>query len=237
VRSDCALAGFDLVQPLRVGWYNARVQGALQLDDLGSEAHLALVIGNTRALWPVFLAAIAGDAELAASQDPLDTYTERCITGLAARLGCAASVRFAHELGERRVAIQELAHIAGLAYLSETHQSVHPSYGPWHALRAAISVAVPGPAEPPSELAHPCGSCAGRCATAFERALATVDVPPTEANMRQNWGLWLACRDSCPIGREHRYSDGQLRYHYLREDRQLRNQWTGRDDSIDSKRK
>ena len=35
--------------------------------------------------------------------------------------------------------MQRLAHVAGLAYLSESHLSVHAEYGPWLGLRAAIS--------------------------------------------------------------------------------------------------
>jgi cyanocobalamin reductase (cyanide-eliminating) / alkylcobalamin dealkylase len=225
VRSGSALAGFDLVQPLRVGWYNARVEATLQLDDFGSEDHLALVIGNTRTLWPVFLDALAEDPGLAASRDPLDTYTTRSIERLASALCCDHDLRFAHELGERRVAIQQLAHAAGLAYLTETHQSVHPIYGPWLSLRAAISVGLPGPPGPRPELPHPCGGCARHCSPAFERALATVDRPPSEANMRANWAAWVALRDSCCVGREFRFGDGQLRYHYLREPEQLRKEW------------
>lgn len=230
VRSGAALAGFDLVKPLGVGWYNARVEGTLRLDSLGSEEHLALIIGNTRALWPVFLDALAADRALAACPDPLDAYTTRSMTRLASSLGCASSVRFAHARGKDTIAIQQLAHVAGLAYLTETHQSVHPTYGPWLSLRAAICVAVPGPAGPAPTLSHPCGGCARRCAPAFERALATVDAPPSEANMRANWLSWLAWRDSCAVGREHRFSDEQLRYHYLQDPDQLRRQWQGHGD-------
>lgn len=228
IRSGAARAGFDLVQPSKVGWYNSRVEGALRLDDLGSPDHLAIVIGNTRGLWPIFLDALARDPALAASAHPLDAYTVRSITRLASELGCAASVRFGHERGEGRIAIQQLAHVAGLAFLTETHQSVHPIYGPWIALRAVISLALPGPAGPSPVLLHPCGGCAGRCAGAFERALATVDSPPSEANLRAHWGAWVAWRESCSVGREYRYGEGQLRYHYLQEPEQLRREWRAR---------
>ena len=62
VRRECAAAGFDLVQPLQVGWYNAQVTGSLRLEDYGSAANLALVIGNTRALWEPFLHALSSDS-------------------------------------------------------------------------------------------------------------------------------------------------------------------------------
>ena len=220
LRVACSALGFDLVRPLRVGWYNAGVQGPLRLEDFGSEQHLALVVGNTRALWPVWLDALANDAALAAGPDPLDTYTERGLSRAIAGLGVPAVVRFAHETGSRQVAMQRLAHAAGLAYLTETHLSVHPTYGPWIALRAAVSVAVPGPAEPAPAIEHPCGGCARGCRPAFERALAAVPGPPNDASVAAAWRAWADFRAACPIGREHRYADAMLRYHYTK-DREL----------------
>jgi methylmalonic aciduria homocystinuria type C protein len=215
LRAACRDAGFDLLQPARVGAYNRVVEPALRLEDFGDEDHLVLVVGNTRALWPVLLDALRHDPQLASAPDPLDAYSERSLTRLVAALGVPASLRFAHEGGDRRVAIQRLAHVAGLAYETETHQSVHATYGPWIALRAAISVAALGPPQAPP-LAHPCGSCERGCRPAFERALLTLDGAPSEQNLRARWHVWLDCRDTCPIGREHRYSDAQIRYHYTR---------------------
>lgn len=213
----CRRFGFDLVQPLRVGWYNDAVAAPLRLEDFGSAEHLAVVVGNTRALWPVWRAALASDPALAACPDPLDTYTVRVLSQVVSGLGPLVSLRFAHEGGDRRIAAQRLAHAAGLAYLTETHASVHTLYGPWIALRAAISLAVPGPLGPPPELAHPCQGCARGCLPAFERALTTLDGAPSEANLRAHWQTWLAWRDACPVGRAHRYTDAQIRYHYLRD--------------------
>lgn len=216
LRARLAPRGFDLLRPFRVGAYNERVEPALALDDLGSGDHLALIVGNTRALWPVWLDALAADPALAARSDPLDAYTERALHDALAELRAPASVRFAHETGARRVAIQRVAHTAGLAYLTDTHMSVHPEYGPWVALRAVITVAVAGPPGGAAPMAHPCGDCAAGCRPAFERALATIAGAPSEENARTHWRDWLACRDACPVGREHRYSDAQIHYHYCR---------------------
>jgi cyanocobalamin reductase (cyanide-eliminating) / alkylcobalamin dealkylase len=209
--------GFDLVQPLKVGWYNDGVEAALRLDDFGSSEHLAVIVGNSRALWPVWRSALARDPALGDSSDPLDIYTERAVEQVVAGIGEPVSLRFAHAAKSRRVAMQRLAHAAGLAYLTETHMSVHPSYGPWIALRAALSFAIPGPPGRAPVLSHPCGGCAQGCLPAFAQAVATLDGAPSEANLRANWRLWLACRDACLVGREHRYFDDQIRYHYLRE--------------------
>lgn len=217
VRVGCERWGFDLTMPLQVGWYNGGVEPALRLDDFGASEHLAVIVGNTRALWPIWQAALERDPPLATSVDPLDLYTVRALNDVVAGLDARVSVRFSHEGGGRRIAMQRLAHVAGLAYLTETHMSVHPVYGPWIALRAVISVAIVGPPARAPSLPHPCGGCARRCLPAFEQAVSTLDGAPSEANLRANWQLWLACRDACPVGREHRYSDAQVRYHYLRE--------------------
>ena len=221
VRGACARFGFDLVQPLCVGWYNRHVEGSLRLEDFGSEQHLGLIIGNTRALWPVWMDALARDAELLAGPDPLDTYTERCVARAVEALGVPATVRFAHVVGERCVAMQRLAHAAGLAYSSETHLSVHPTFGPWIALRAAVTLAVPGPEGAEPALAHPCGGCAGGCRPAFERALAALTGPLSEASVLEAWQAWADFRGACPTGREHRYPEAMLRYHYTKDRRAL----------------
>lgn len=221
LRTGLTGAGIDLVQPLQIGWYNAAVTGALRLEDFGSGQNLGVVIGNTRALWPRLLARLRADPALRAAPHPLEQYTEECIAGAVRAAGAPARVRWSHDAGERRVAMQRLAHVAGLAYLSESHLSVHPSYGPWIALRAAVSFEVSAAAITRSELRHPCGGCHAHCAPAFARALASGGEPREAADIRANLPLWLAVRDACPTGRAHRYDDAQIRYHYLSEREQL----------------
>jgi len=174
LRRECSEAGFDLVQPLQVGWYNAQVSGPLRLEDFGSDSTLALVIGNTRALWPRFLSALRADPALQAAAHPLYAYTEQCIQRAAHTLERPWRLRWSHAGGDQLVAMQRLASAAGLAYLSQSQLSVHPQYGPWIGLRAALSIAAPGPPGPAPQLTHPCGGCAGRCLPAFERAVRDV---------------------------------------------------------------
>lgn len=232
LRARLGPAGFDLLEPLQVGWYNDRVEGTLRLEDFGSGAHLAVVIGNTKALWAKLLEALSRDAELASAAHPIHQYTERMVTRAVAALGIEASLRWSHDVGERRVAMQPLAHVAGLAYLSDSHLSVHAIYGSWIGLRAAVSFAVPGPASPAPELPHPCGGCSGQCLPAFERALKAMHGRLDEAAARANWQKWLACRDACPTGRQHRYSEPQIRYHYLEDRQQLRRPPLGEEEQV-----
>jgi len=206
--------GLDLIAPFQVGWYNAAVPGH-RLPDLGDPAHLGILIGNSRALWPRFLAARATDPGLAAAAHPLDAYVAGHVGAAVAATGVTHELRFAPEPPPRRVALQRLAEIAGLAALAPSHLSVHPVHGPWIGLRAAVVLAVPGPAEPPPPPAKAC-SCEDGCLPALERALAA-GAPATQADVRERWRLWLAVRDACPVGRASRYPDDQIRYHYTGE--------------------
>lgn len=214
VAARLAPAGLDLVQPFQVGWYND-VSPDHPLPDLGDPAHLGLLIGNSTALWPRFLAARAADPALAAERHPLDRFASAQVRAALAPLAVAWEVRFAPEPPPRRVAMQRLAEVSGLAVLAPSHLSVHPLYGPWIALRAAVVIAEPGPDErrPPPPKAC---DCEQGCLPPLRAALEA-GAPATQADVRERWRLWLAVRDGCPLGRAHRYPDEQIRYHYTGE--------------------
>jgi len=209
VAGFCRERGFDLTAACQVGWYNARVEERLRLPDFGRPDRLALVIGNSRALWARLVGELRRDAELRRSPDPIEAYTERALSQLAAELPVAIELRWAHTVGRRMVAIQRLAHIAGLAYLSPANLCVHPVRGPWIALRAAMVCDVAGPPDPPPEMQSPCDACEHGCAP----AAAELAARPWR---KLQWRRWLAVRDSCPLGSEHRYSEAQLEYHYTK---------------------
>ena len=211
----CAEGGVDLHATCAKADYDAAVPPAYALPDVGRARALVVVLGNTRALWPH-----VRDAVARGEHDPVDAHVARVVTdavdaALAARSPRPrAEIRFAPEPPPRRVAMQRLAHVAGLAWLAPSHVCVHPVFGPWIALRAAVVIDVDGPAPRPPA-APPC-DCATGCQPALERALAA-GPPEDQAELRARWRLWLAVRDACPVGRAHRYDDDQLRYHYAGE--------------------
>lgn len=218
VGAACTERGLDLVHAFRVGSYNNVVDEALRIADFGRPQALALVVGNTRALWPRFLSALRADCSLLEENDPIDQYTERNLRESLAGVEMRCEVRWAHEGPPRLVAMQRLAHVAGLAYRAPCNLSIHPVYGPWIALRAVVVVDADGPEG--SELPSPCGTCETHCMPALDVALAesgraalATGTPPATAL----WKSWLAVRDACPLGREHRYSDEQIRYHYTKD--------------------
>lgn len=179
-------AGYDLVHEL-------------DLATTGLATGRGLLIANTRALWPVFLAARRADPVLRASADPLDLYTAQTI----ARAFPGADVWFAHRpYAGSYLPFQRIAVAAGLGALAPTQLVIHPVYGPWFGLRAIVAL----PGDPVVSPALPAYRCTGGC-----EALLTI------ALQREDWRAWLAVRDACCVGREHRYDENQLAYHYTKD--------------------
>lgn len=216
-----AASGVDLIQPFPVGVYNEVVAPELQLPDFGDARSLAILLGNTRVLWPRFIAALRRDQTLQQTAHPIDAYIEEAVRSAIARMSVPSApldsleVRFAHEPPPRRIAIQRLAEIAGLAALAPSHLCVHPSYGPWLALRAVVVFPVLGPDERPAIRREPCASCSAPCLPALDVAVAAGGA--THDGLLANWRLWLAVRDACPVGKQHRYADSAIRYFYSRD--------------------
>jgi hypothetical protein len=188
-------AGFDLAHVFDAG-AAAREPGL----ELLAGASRGVLIGNTRALWPTFVAAMR-DPVLAAKPDPLEHYTERAIE--AAYPG--ARIIYGHRTyGDGFFPLQRLAVATGLGGLSDGGLVIHPTYGPWFALRAVVLT--DGEPVVRHPIPKPC-VCDGRCQAALTTALAT--------RGPDGWKAWLAVRESCTIA-EFRYSDAQIRYHYTK---------------------
>lgn len=207
VADGCRAGGIDLVQPLRVAWYNELVDDEFRLPDFGRADCLALCIGNTRAMWQPFIDSVQAAGELTAN--PIDDYVTRIIESALAPVEVAWEVRYAPEPPPRRVGLQKLAKASGLADLAPSYLCVHPVFGPWIGLRAAVVLDAAGPAERPEPVERAC-DCSTGCQPALERALAA------DGSVEDRWKVWVAVRDACPVGREHRYSERQIRYHYTK---------------------
>ena len=190
--ASLAAAGFDIAHAFDA----PGVARALGIAALAGDERLGLLIGNTRALWPRFTEAMR-DPELAATRDPLDRYTERAID--AAFPG--ARIYYSHRRYDGAfVPLQHVAVAAGLGALAPSRLVIHPIYGPWFALRAAVVI----DGEPPDRrpLLPPC-HCDARCAAVL-----------AHAQQSGSWQDWLAVRDACSL-RDWRYSEDQIRFHYL----------------------
>ncbi|TMQ27927.1 MAG: hypothetical protein E6J90_01340 [Deltaproteobacteria bacterium] len=186
-----AAAGFDIAHTFDA----VAVARELGLAPLGA-ARLGILIGNTRALWPPFTAALR-DPALAAERDPLDRYTERAIDAAFA----PARIYYGHRRYDGAfLPLQHIAIATGLGAMAPSRLVIHPIYGPWFALRAVVVT----DGEPPAraQIAQPC-RCDAACRAVLERAQRSTD-----------WRDWLAVRDSCSLNGR-RYSDEQARFHYV----------------------
>ncbi len=227
LRALLAPAGLDRLGVARVGDFNAAMEPRWRLPDLGSPAHAALVFGHGRGVWDPFRQAFATSPRLQADPHPFDRWTaERISEATAAALPASLPRELRHvwEGPPRMVAMQALAVHAGLGVRGPAGLVVDPALGPWQAFRAALVVALEAPLRAPSDGA-PCATCAARpCVPAHAAALTATS--PTQDGQRPSlgpaWAPWLAVRDACPVGREARYAEGQILYHYAHDRRALR---------------
>ena len=177
IRSICYAAGLDICHPF------------------SDDGQLAIIIGNTRYLWPHFLKRC--DVTL---DHPLDAYVESILSKATHEIKC--DVAFSHQ--QPFIPIQKVAHDSGLAWLGATNLCIHPEYGPWFALRAVVKLQQDTNIENP-KLVNPCNGCC--TANDLERVI----------NSPGDWRHWLALRESCSVGQKHRYCDEQILYHYTKD--------------------
>lgn len=215
-------AGFDLFQPFDYGWYRRAVEPAwhvpLPAAWSGVEHPLAVVVGNTRALWTPFQAWMNADLGRKSLTDPLDTYSASVLERAMGGLEVPGVWRGAWEKPPRRVAIQKAAEVSGLAVLSPASLCVRTDVGPWLALRALLVLGVEwtGVYEKP-RASSPCVGCEAPCVPPRDRAMRLLEAHPEEPSpVERFWETWLAIRDACPVGCSSRYSDAQVRFHYQR---------------------
>ena len=243
LRAALEAQGLDIVAPLNLRWYNevapetARI--APTANGAGEDA-LAVLVGNSRALWPAFTAAHDSDPAIGDAEHPVDTFVARAIRaaiadasssrgGSTGMSGCDVRdprVFDSHDTSPGKlVAIQRMAHVAGVAHLDEKcHLAIHEKHGPWIALRAVLVFDdIEGPDEanrastPPNPLATN-AAARSRVDAAFAFALEGYADPSASA---ERWQRWVAVRDAVHADpadetRKHpeRYYEDQVRYHY-----------------------
>ena len=213
----CRDAGLDLLQPFRVKWYNDTVEAEHRLLDLNRDDALGVLIGNTKAIWPRFIQWLQADKTRLSLDNPLNSYVVQAIERALASVQVASGVRWAHIPEPHHVAFQKLAEIAGLAFLSPGFLSVHPVYGSWIAFRAVVVLDATGPLAKPPSIVRPCPDCGNACGRALSEALVAVeDAVSRNQAIADQWRVWLGVRDACPVGKNFRYSNEQILYHYTK---------------------
>lgn len=198
-----ASQGLDIVQPFCIGSYNVPERKAGQaLPDYGrGAACMALLIGNTKAMWDHFIKAVSSETELLSNENPLDKFAEQAVASAIAATssmqGIAHEVRFSHDTSPSGfVDMLWAAQVSGLAYKNDAaHLCVHPVYGPWFALRAVVVVDVDGAAFAGQQrLAKPALDPVKE--TQLEE-MAKQLLASSQGSWKDQWKGWLGLRDAC----------------------------------------
>lgn len=201
------------------GWF------AIESGDIpaGSKAvtagSAALLIGNHGpAMWDAFRQSPEYRDGVA---HPMDRWTRRIVEGALPQLGVRATALF--PFGGEIWPFQRFARRAMGLQSSPLGLLIHPQYGLWHALRAAIVFPEMESVTPVRAGQHPCDDCADKpcldtcpvgafsahgfavaaCRTWLAGSPATPDC----------MGEGCAARSACPVGTQWRYNEDQLRFH------------------------
>ncbi|MGH0032620.1 MAG: hypothetical protein ACQGVC_22740 [Myxococcota bacterium] len=211
-----ASAGWNLRAALPVGRYDRIVPPAFGSAALLPGARSVLVLGSGgRALWQAFRAA----PEFGRGSDPLDAMTERVAARAAALLG-GREILAHRPLGGSFADFVALGREAGLGAPGRLGLLLHPEYGPWLSLRAAVLTALDLPVGTPLAGFDPCTGCPAPC-----QAACHGDALPPEgfrvdrcaaARSREPCRDRCDARRACVLGPNHRYAPEAEAHHMTR---------------------
>ncbi len=216
--------GLNLAAGLSRERYDALVPDAWQSRALLPGAASVFVIGSGGPAFHWAARRARPDA-----QHPLDEFCEELLTRAASKLELAGHAtravfywerRGGNDLGPGRFAdFVALARAAGLGAPSRLGLLVHPTFGPWFAIRALLLSEQPSPDSAGSDPRFdPCGSCPAPC----------IEVCPGAAVSRERFSVARCTRTreelpqcarrcdarlACPIGEDYRYDPEALAHH------------------------
>lgn len=185
-------------------------------DGVPGDPGTVVLIGNVGpAMWQDFRRAVPAPA----GADPLDAWTRAAVGGVAKDLGAAVVFPFD---GPPYWPFQRWAMKADTVFRSPIGPSIHPTFGLWHAYRAALLFAERLALPPRPAAANPCETCAARpcLATCPVAALApgAYDVPACVGHLDAPAGRdcvdeGCRARRACPVGRDFVYAPEQAAFH------------------------
>jgi hypothetical protein len=200
---------------LRGGFHPRSGDGVPAMASGTIPATLILVGNAGPAMWHRF----AASPEYAdGAPDPLDRWTRRTLSGLAADCGAAALFPFG---GLPFLPFQRWALRAEPVHASPLGMLIHPTYGLWHAYRGALAFAQHLAVPARGDVASPCVSCAERpCLQACPAGAFSARGYDASACRSHLITAGQACfsagclaRAACPVGRQYAYAPAQAAFH------------------------
>ena len=184
-----------------LGWFTA--------DDMG-ETKFVILIGNAG---PAMFNRFASEREMT-----MDAWTRKVVEPLAHDLGAKAVFPF----DAPPLPFLTWARRGGAGHVSPLGLNIHPTYGLWHAYRAALLFPVQFDLPVNVAGAHPCETCEGKpclsaCpVSAFDGKSYVVAACGTHLKS----GAGPDCMDggclarrACPVGKNYQYSKAQAQFH------------------------
>ncbi|MCK7612408.1 hypothetical protein [Roseibium sediminicola] len=183
----------------------------------GGAARSLLLIGSTG---PSIWRSLSKSPEtLDGYADPLDRYTRRVLTEIAATEGFGVVFPFD---GPPYHPFQQWAKKCGGFSQSPMGVLAHRDLGPWAGFRAAFLSENPLVTGEGTGAPGPCESCGGKpcinaCPANALSEAAGYDVPRCRAHLKadRNADCWSGClaRRACPYGAEHQQGPANARFH------------------------
>ncbi len=228
--------GLNLIGTTTVSAYEALVPVPYHVASLLPQAKTLVVIGNGGGeFWTGFRAYC--DERPTYRQDhehPLDDYTveviERVLTPYLEESGATYRYLYPFRFWAEPVSFMHLARAAGLAGPSILGVVIHPVYGPWLALRAALLIDRELSTLPLAPGFNPCPTCRERaCMTACPAGAVSTekgwDIPACvqhRLQVRNDCVNYCYARYDCVYGRAYRYPPDELAYHQQRSFAEMR---------------
>lgn len=182
---------------------------------LPANSRSLLLIGNGgRGLWGAL------ESATLASPDPIENHVRTVLEPMRpAMQETWGDVHFLYPFGPLpQLDFVALARVAGWGLPGPFGMAIHPTYGPWWAMRAAIAVVVEVEEYAGPSKQSVCEGCPAPCLTACPPGATRF--PQLDFERCTNWRINSGdCQDlcharlACPVGLEHRYSPSQAAYH------------------------
>lgn len=239
--------GFDIFHEFSIQSYNQNVvessKNLLPLNEYGKTSTHSILIGNTRHLWPIFINELTVNGDKWKNEEnPLNEYTLNNIDSICHKYlkenNIDYTLRFTFEMDkDKLIAFQRLCDESNLARLDKnSYLCIHKTYGPWMALRALIVLNNQyqhnSNLQSKYSLNDICTYKEQQNVIKQWKEIQAVLYNDTNDNkdnkeIMESWRYWLKLRDCYDIGKNYRYSDDQILYHYTTDLNILKNicQW------------